>query len=311
MTSLLTTIAQGDGSGIATAVRTIVRGAAEWKTLWAAHAGPGSPVPPVDFSSRMVAAAFAGARPTPGYTTEITDARRAGPVLTLVVDERVPTGRMVSAQVIVAPFHMVALPRHDGEVRFTDQREAASGVPSPRDAATHWSSLLDAAPASSSFRGPAPRSPSVPAGARTGPHTASGPLTGVPSSTGLDPNVAAALAYLAGPFSGILILFVERSSGYVRLHAWQAVIGLGGIGLLAAAALVFSFLTLLLSPLLFTMMFMLSEVLAVLWLVVWVVCLVKAFTGREWKMPVAGRYAERLATRRPEAAASGPYQLNE
>jgi uncharacterized membrane protein len=36
---------------------------------------------------------------------------------------------------------------------------------------------------------------------------------------------------------------------------------------------------------------------AVVWVVAWVWCLVKAFTGRPWKMPVAGRYAERLATR--------------
>jgi uncharacterized membrane protein len=50
------------------------------------------------------------------------------------------------------------------------------------------------------------------------------------SSTGLDPHVAAALAYLAGPFSGVLILLAERTSAYVRFHAWQSVIGLGGWG---------------------------------------------------------------------------------
>lgn len=271
MTSSLTTIAQGDGSAVATARRTIVRDAAEWRALWAAHAGPDSPVPAVDFASRMVAAAFAGERPNPGYTIEITDARRAGPVLTLAVDERGPTGGVISAQVIVAPFHMVALPRHDGEVRFTDRR----------DGAPHSSSLRERA--------------------RTVSQAAPGPGAEAPSSTGLDPNFAAALAYLAGPFSGILILLVERASGYVRFHAWQAVIGLGGLGVLAAAALVLSFLTLLLSPLVFTLMYRLSKGLAVLWLVAWVVCLVKAFTGSVWKMPVAGRYAERLATRHSEA----------
>jgi uncharacterized membrane protein len=118
-----------------------------------------------------------------------------------------------------------------------------------------------------------------------------------PSSTGLEPNFAAALGYLAGPFSGILILLVERDSGYVRFHAWQAVLGLGGLGLLAAATLVFSFLTLLLSPLAFTVMYRLSEIVAVVWVIAWVWCLIKAFAGRPWKMPVAGRYAERLATR--------------
>lgn len=118
-----------------------------------------------------------------------------------------------------------------------------------------------------------------------------------PSSTGLDPNVAAALAYLAGPFSGILILLVERASEYVRFHAWQAVVGLGGLGLLSAGLFVLSFLTLLLSPAIFTLMYWLAYLVGAVWLVLWVICLVKAFTGNRWMMPVAGRHAERLATR--------------
>jgi uncharacterized membrane protein len=119
----------------------------------------------------------------------------------------------------------------------------------------------------------------------------------VPSSTGLDPNFAAALAYLAGPFSGILILLVERANEYVRFHAWQSIVGLGGLGLLSAGLLVLSFLTLLLSPLVFTLMYWLAYVLGIVWVGLWIVCLVKAFTGDRWMMPVAGRHAERLAAR--------------
>src|SRR5438045_5344576 len=121
--------------------------------------------------------------------------------------------------------------------------------------------------------------------------------TTAPSSTGLDPNFAAALAYLAGPFSGILILLVERANDYVRFHAWQAVVGLGGLGLLSAGLLVLSFLTLLLSPMVFTLMYWVSYLLGILWVALWIICLVTAFTGNRWMMPVAGRHAERLATR--------------
>jgi uncharacterized membrane protein len=121
--------------------------------------------------------------------------------------------------------------------------------------------------------------------------------TTAPSSTGLDPNFAAALAYLAGPFSGILILMVERANEYVRFHAWQSVVGLGGLGLLSAGLLVLSFLTLLLSPMVFTLLFWLARLLGILWVALWMICLVKAFTGNRWMMPVAGRHAERLATR--------------
>lgn len=121
--------------------------------------------------------------------------------------------------------------------------------------------------------------------------------TRAPSSTGLDPNFAAALAYLAGPFSGILILLVERANEYVRFHAWQAVVGLGGLGLLSAGLLVLSFLTLLLSPVVFSLMYWLAYIVGAVWIVLWIVCLVKAFTGKRWMMPVAGRHARRLATR--------------
>jgi len=121
--------------------------------------------------------------------------------------------------------------------------------------------------------------------------------TTAPSSTGLDPNFAAALAYLAGPFSGILILLVERGNEYVRFHAWQAIVGLGGLGLLAVGLLVLSFLTLLLSPMVFTLMYWLAYLLGLVWVGLWIICLVKAFTGNRWMMPVAGRHAERLATR--------------
>ena len=141
----------------------------------------------------------------------------------------------------------MTMPRYDGEVRFTD----AAGSP---------------------FRGPianasAPASPSTSAvaSARSQATASAEP----PSSTGLEPNLAAALAYLAGPFSGILILLVERANNFVRFHAWQSIIGLGGLGILSAGTLVFSFLTLLLSPVAFTMMYRLSEIMAIVWVVVW------------------------------------------
>jgi uncharacterized membrane protein len=60
-----------------------------------------------------------------------------------------------------------------------------------------------------------------------------------PSSTGLAPSTASALAYLAGPFSGALILLAETSNGDVRFHAWQSIVGLGGltVAVLASYAL--------------------------------------------------------------------------
>ena len=274
MTSPIRTLARGDGSGIVQRRRTVVRDAAEWQALWAAHAGPAAALPSVDFSTHRVAAAFAGERPSAGFSVEITAVRREGAGLAVAVDERSPGPGMLAAQIIVTPFHIVALPRYDGEVTFVD---AAAQVFRPRPA-------------------PAPAGPNTTAVHRE-PRTGSAASAQAASSTGLDPNLAAALAYLAGPFSGLLILLVERANGYVRFHAWQSIVGLGGLGLLSAGLLVLSFVTLLLSPILFTVMYWSSGVVAIAWLALWAVCLVKAFTGVRWEMPVAGRHAQRLATR--------------
>lgn len=117
------------------------------------------------------------------------------------------------------------------------------------------------------------------------------------SSTGLDPNVAAALAYLAGPFSGATVLLAERRSAYVRFHAWQAIIGLGGLALVALVLLISAFLALFLSPFAFTLMYRLAALAAIIWLLAWLVCLYQAFTGKEWRLPVVGDYAYRKANR--------------
>ena len=115
------------------------------------------------------------------------------------------------------------------------------------------------------------------------------------SSTGLQPPMAAALAYLAGPFSGIAMLLAERTNRFVRFHAWQAIVGLGSLGLLAAFCLLFAFLGLFLSPAMFRTLYLLSAVLGGVWLLAWGVCLFKAFGGSAWRLPLVGRFAERRA----------------
>lgn len=118
-----------------------------------------------------------------------------------------------------------------------------------------------------------------------------------PSTTGLDAHVAASLAYLAGPFSGILVLLAERTNSYVRFHAWQSVVGLGGLGVIIGVLLMLSFLAVLVSATAFRVLLMVTWVVWVLWIVCWAICLVKAFTRRRWKLPIAGAYAERLSAR--------------
>jgi len=83
----------------------------------------------------------------------------------------------------------------------------------------------------------------------------------------------------------------------VKFHAWQAIIALGGLGLLAMLLLVSAFLGLFLSPQVFWTLYIASGLAAVVWLAAWVVCLIKAFGGSVLKLPLAGNLAERRALR--------------
>jgi uncharacterized membrane protein len=119
----------------------------------------------------------------------------------------------------------------------------------------------------------------------------------VASSTGLHPNTAAALAYLAGPFSAALLLLAEQANRRVRFHAWQSLIALGGLGLLALGFLAGAFLGLLFSPALFTALYWLSFLAAIAWLLLWAVSIGMVYSGRHWRLPLIAPLAARRSHR--------------
>ena len=290
------TIARGDDSRLVEPRRFLIRDRRAFSAVWAAHAGPNASAPEVDFESRMVAAVFAGEHPTPGFTIEVTGTRREGspPATSLVVlvDERHPDPTLVAAQVIVSPFHIVTLPRDDGDVRFN--------IP---DSSGLQTIVFKSQPRNQTSPGPKTR-PTFMSRFTRGQSSGPGPSTGqltpalgareAPSSfTGLTPHVAASLAYLAGPFSGALLLATERESGFVRFHAWQAVAGLGILGIAAVFFLALAFMLLIVSPTAFWAMLLLSAATGAAWVCAWALCLFHAYKGRVWKLPLAGAYAEK------------------
>jgi len=113
------------------------------------------------------------------------------------------------------------------------------------------------------------------------------------SSTGLTPRTAATLAYLAGPFSGALILLAESKNADVRFHAWQSLVGLGGLGVALILAYGLGAAALFVSATAVTVMFGVASVIWIVLAMVWAICLWKAYAGKRWKLPIAGDYAER------------------
>ena len=116
-----------------------------------------------------------------------------------------------------------------------------------------------------------------------------------PSSTGLAPRTASTLAYLAGPFSGALILIAETSNGDVRFHAWQSIVGLGGLTVAVIAIYALAIVALFVSATAVSVMVGVATVLWAVLLIVWATCLWKAATGDRWRLPIAASYADQFS----------------
>ena len=108
------------------------------------------------------------------------------------------------------------------------------------------------------------------------------------AAAGLTDNVAAALCYSLGLFTGILFLVLEPYSrnSFIRFHSFQC---------LALAACWICVSVIMAIP-------VLGWILGVVGLLVlfcaWILCIVKAFAGVRFKLPVIGNIVDNLANQR-------------
>jgi len=112
---------KGDQSNVDEARQVVVRTAAEWKTLWRRHS-PDRDQPRVDFEREMAVGVFLGSQSTAGFGVEIVSALVEQGVLVVRARETRPQVDRIVAQVITSPYHLVAVPRHSGDVRFESVR---------------------------------------------------------------------------------------------------------------------------------------------------------------------------------------------
>lgn len=116
-TPAFTNVAKGDSSGQQLAKQVTVRTAAEWKALWKDHA-PTEKMPTVDFAKDMVVGIFLGTKPSAGHEVEIVGVRPEGKDLVVEYVQKQPAPGTMAAQILTEPFHLVAVPKHGGTVRF-------------------------------------------------------------------------------------------------------------------------------------------------------------------------------------------------
>jgi uncharacterized membrane protein len=126
------------------------------------------------------------------------------------------------------------------------------------------------------------------------------------TQTGLDENVAAALAYVLGWITGIVMYVVESDNRTVRFHAAQSVVVFGGLFVVSVAlSFVQGALSLALSPLgtggnvalglLSMVLGLVSAVIGIGGFVLWVYLLVRTYQGGDPRIPVAAGIAENIA----------------
>ena len=102
------------------------------------------------------------------------------------------------------------------------------------------------------------------------------------TSTGIQANVAALLAYLLGWVSGLILFLIEKENKFVRFHAMQSIITFGALTVLFIALGFIPFVGWILMPFL-----------GLAQLVLWILLMVKAYQGEKFMLPVIGEMAEK------------------
>jgi len=116
----------------------------------------------------------------------------------------------------------------------------------------------------------------------TQPPSAPASPAGGKGGTGLQSNIAGALAYFLGPVTGILFLLIEKENKFVRFHAMQSTLTFGGIFVLN---IVLGFIPIL-GWIAGTLMSLVS-------LILWIFLMYKAFNKEEYELPVVGDIARK------------------
>lgn len=104
------------------------------------------------------------------------------------------------------------------------------------------------------------------------------------SSTGMSANVAGLLCYVAVWITGIVFVVLEKKSTFVKFHAWQSIMT---FGVLTVASLILSWIPII--------GLILRILIGVLSFILWIILIIQAGTGKMWKVPLAGDWAEKQA----------------
>ena len=122
------------------------------------------------------------------------------------------------------------------------------------------------------------------------------------SSMSIQPNLAALLSYLLVPITSIIFLVMEKENRLVRFHAMQSLLyGAALVIVSIALSIVLSVITSIIGQVstvlaavaaLVSLFVWLGLLVAMLGTAIW--CMVKAYQGVMYKLPVVGNMAQRM-----------------
>jgi uncharacterized membrane protein len=118
------------------------------------------------------------------------------------------------------------------------------------------------------------------------------------AASGLQPNVAGALTYLAGLITGIIFLVIDpyKSDRFVRFHAFQSILfNVAWIALWIVWMIVGLVLGAVTKGLFFFIQLPIDLLLMVGGLVLWIYLMYSAYQGKMTKLPVIGQLAAKQA----------------
>lgn len=116
-------------------------------------------------------------------------------------------------------------------------------------------------------------------------------------------NTAGLLCYVLGWITGIVFVVREKKSTFVKFHAWQSIMTFGvltvaPIILLGLAYLIgYSRGDLLGTILAIIIIAAIGVLIGILNPILWIILMIQARRGKMWKVPWAGNWAEKQATK--------------
>jgi len=104
----------------------------------------------------------------------------------------------------------------------------------------------------------------------------------IKTSSGMQQNVGGLLSYLLWWVTGIIFFIIEKENKFVRFHAFQSILAFGAITIIQ---IILSFIPII--------GWILGIIVWIGSVILWIVCMMKAYQGKLYKLPIVGNIAEK------------------